>query len=77
MILEIEIVDPKAAKGVANKRKLINTRYIAEVDPIYQPANEEDATPVQVGTEIVMHSGKKHRTPYTTTKLSSMLGGRA
>lgn len=77
MILEIEIVDPKAPKGTPNARKLVNTRYVAEVDPIYEPASEDDATLIQVGTSIVMHSGKKHRTPYTTTKLSSMMGGRA
>lgn len=77
MILDIEIVDPKAAKGAPHLRKLVNTRYIAEVDPVYEPASEDDATPIQVGTFIVMHSGKKHRTPYTTTKLANMMGGRA
>jgi len=77
VILEIEIVDPKAQKGTAHVRKLINTRYVAEVDPVYEPASEDDATPIQVGTIITMASTKKHRTPYTTTKLASMMGGRA
>ena len=77
MILEIELVDPKAPKGAPNKRKLINTRYVAEVDPVYEPAGEDDATLIQVGTEIKMHSGKTHRTPYTIGVLQGKMGGRA
>jgi hypothetical protein len=77
VILQIEIIDPKAALGVPGKQKAVNTRYIAEIDPIYQPASDDDATPIQVGTELVMHSGKRHRTSLTLTQIMTRMGGRA
>ena len=77
MILELELMPPPASgPGVAGKQKAINTRYIAELDPIYEPAGPEDSTPIQVGTEITMNSGKKHRTPRTMRQLLGQIGGR-
>lgn len=78
MILEIELVpDAKLPPGTTGKQKAINTRFIAELDPIYQPAGPDDDTPIQIGTEITMHSGKKHRTTKSLRQILGQIGGRA
>lgn len=74
MILELNVIDPKNSR---RQMKAINTRYIAEIDPLYTPASEDDNTPVRAGSEITMHSGKKHRVEENLNVLLQRMGGRA
>jgi len=61
MLIDLQVSDSSCPEK-PRRRKIINTRFIAEIDPVTEKQGEgENAADITVGSLIVMQSGKKYR----------------